>query len=659
MIAKLFAITLCCCAPVLANEGFETLPPGAIGETGISCGTLKAATGHAVIIAGKGRGGGSGLHLTGGDERMVTIDLARPTTGKSSLNFHIERWTSRGGFAFRVESRTGRSQSWEPLARADGAKVGGYHTRVSASLPEGSTAVRFVCSSAAGVLIDDLAFEKSGPMELAGFRTAYPAHPVLRRKEINEVAKVVLTTQGDEKPLSLDAVELSLAGTTHPSDIARIEILPPEGTGDGKALATTTRVAQELVLKPSAKLSPGENAFRVSVVLKDDADPDGRVCVTVGRVKAAGQTLDPREAGSPPPVPQRIGIALRMQGDDGSHSYRIPGLARTKAGTLLAVYDIRYKHCGDLPALIDVGVSRSTSGGKEWEDMRIAMHAGTMGKPYERDGVGDPAILADPVTGRIWIAALWSHGNRAWNHSGPGMTPDETGQFLLTHSDDDGKTWSPMRNITPQVKDPAWRLVFNGPGAGIRMHDGTLVFPAQFRAANGGDTQGKPFSTVITSKDHGETWNIGSGARIDTTEAQVVETEPGTLMLNCRDNRGGSRTVVTSRDLGKTWTPHPTDRGALPEPVCMASLLRWDHPSHGTFFAFSNPAATDGRHNLTVKISRDMALTWPASMHTLYDPRRGSGYSCLAPADDDHLGVLYEGPCEMYFMRLPLAELLK
>jgi sialidase-1 len=61
---------------------------------------------------------------------------------------------------------------------------------------------------------------------------------------------------------------------------------------------------------------------------------------------------------------------------------------------------------------------------------------------------------------------------------------------------------------------------------------------------------------------------------------------------------------------------------------------------------------------MTVKVSADEGLTWPESRHTLYDRRNGLGYSCLAPVDDRHVGVLYEGLAEMYFLRLPLAELL-
>ncbi len=643
---------------VMAVETFEALPGGVLTTRKSVYGTLSAEDGQAKVLGGKGREGGQALHVQGGGNQTATLDFDAPAAEARQLEFWAERWTNRGRFDFRVEVKSG--SRWSELKREDGVKTGGFHTRIQAEVPAGASALRFICTSEGGMLLDDLMIARSGPMTLLGMTTANPVVPVLRRKAVNPVLGFTITTDGNQKPLALEAVEISLEGTTTARDIERIDMLPGSANASGPfgdPVASVTPVAGSLTMKTDLPLTPGGNAFWISVVLKDTADIDGHVGVTLKRVKVGGKVLLPDASAST--VRQRIGVALRSRGDDGSHSYRIPGLVRTKTGSLLGVYDIRYNHCGDLPAKVDVGVSRSTDGGQTWEDMHIAMHPGTMGAKYETDGCGDPTILVDEKTGRIWMAALWSHGNRAWGGSGPGMTPDETGQFLLTFSDDDGKTWSELRNITASIKNPAWRLVFNGPGAGICMKDGTLVFPAQFRAAEGGETQGKPFSTVISSKDRGETWTIGTGARIDTTEAQVVELEDGSLMLNCRDNRGGSRTVMVTKDLGKSWTPHPTDRGALKEPVCMASLLRWDHPKHGALFIFSNPATTNGRYNMTLKFSKDNAVAWPQKWDILYDSRKGAGYSCLAPADDDHVGVLYEGDCELYFMRLSLDECLK
>ena len=128
-------------------------------------------------------------------------------------------------------------------------------------------------------------------------------------------------------------------------------------------------------------------------------------------------------------------------------------------------------------------------------------------------------------------------------------------------------------------------------------------------------------------------------------------------MINCRDNRGGSRSVYTTRDLGQTWQVHPTSRSALPEPVCMASLIRVKHAQAGHLLLFSNPATRSGRFNLTIKVSDDEGMTWKTGRQALYDQRKGSGYSCLTRVDPNHVGVLYEGRRELYFLRIPIREL--
>ena len=155
------------------------------------------------------------------------------------------------------------------------------------------------------------------------------------------------------------------------------------------------------------------------------------------------------------------------------------------------------------------------------------------------NGVGDPAVLVDGRTGRIIVAALWSQGRRAWHGSGPGMTPDETGQFVLVHSDDDGLTWSAPRSITPQVKRPEWRLCFNGPGNGIQLRDGTLVFPAQLKEVGPGT--GVAHSCFIASRDGGATWAIAPPA---------IPTGPQTSESAIANYFGGSVAVLPVRDDG-------------------------------------------------------------------------------------------------------------
>jgi sialidase-1 len=356
----------------------------------------------------------------------------------------------------------------------------------------------------------------------------------------------------------------------------------------------------------------------------------------------------------------RIADAVRLPGDANVHSYRIPGIITTNKGTLITVYDVRYKNSADLPGNIDVGMNRSTDGGQTWEPMKIIMD---MGEPHENNGIGDPCILFDPVTKKIWVAALWSKGNRSIAGSKPGLSADTTGQFVLVSSDDDGVTWSKPISITEQVKNPAWHLYFNGPGNGITMQNGTLVFPSQYwDETTKPASVGIPHSSIIYSNDHGKTWKSGVGAKSNTTEAQVVETTPGTLMLNMRDNRGRYRSVATTTDMGQTWTEHSTSYEALPDPVCQASFVKARVNVKGQMkdvLFFSNVNSDRARINTTIKASLDMGETWLPANELLIDARGSWGYSVLTKVDDRTLGLFYEGTGAMYFISILVSDIIK
>ena len=351
---------------------------------------------------------------------------------------------------------------------------------------------------------------------------------------------------------------------------------------------------------------------------------------------------------------KRIGVVIRKAGDDGVNTYRIPGIVTTEKGTLLSVYDIRYNSAKDLPENIDIGLSRSTDGGTSWQPMKVIMDMGT---PHENNGIGDPAILFDPVTKKIWVAALWSKGNRSIAGSMPGLSPDTTGQFVLVSSADDGLTWSAPYTITPQVKNAAWRLFFNGPGSGIAMQDGKLVFAAQYW-----DENKMPHSTIIYSDDHGSTWKGKlAGPKSNTTESQVIETTSGTLMLNMRDNRGAFRSVAITNDMGKSWTEHITSYSALPDPVCMGSIIKARVNVKGQMkdvLFFSNANSPSGRYNITIKASLDLGETWMPANKLLIDERPCYGYSSLTKVDDQTIGILYEGIKDLYFMKIPVNDII-
>ncbi|WP_229683314.1 sialidase family protein [Echinicola rosea] len=477
-------------------------------------------------------------------------------------------------------------------------------------------------------------------------------YPVIKGQNNDVLSMEFTLKEGDvleELSLAIEGAEILESLTIHELENAAGDKRQP--------LAALVKVGKKVLIDVDRPFSPGSHKLVLGIQPKENASLKetlqiGLKDITFTRSNAALS----KQVNS---MPMRLATSLRTAGDDGIAAYRIPGLATTTEGSLIAVYDVRHNSSVDLQEDIDVGMSRSTDGGENWEPMKIIMDMEEWGgKPQKENGIGDPAILVDPSDNTIYVVALWLHGKpgkRAWLSSGKGISPDETGQLVMVKSKDDGKTWSAPINITAQLKKKEWKLMFNGPGKGITMRDGTLVFAGQFK-----DENDMPHSTVIYSQDKGETWHIGTGAKSNTTEAQVVELNNGSLMLNMRDNRGGARSVAVTKDLGKTWQEHPSSRSALVEPVCMASLITYPENRQSmdaSHLFFSNPAVSDGRYDMTIKSSQDEGVSWSSGL--LLDEGKGWGYSCLTVIDEDYLGILYESSqAHMTYQIIPITDLV-
>lgn len=489
--------------------------------------------------------------------------------------------------------------------------------------------------------------------------------PVLVNRPANPAAR--LTMRG---PLTLDGLVVEAGAPVTRLALARADEdggVDVERPGPWLALEGELHDAPEtstLRCRP-LELGPGRHVLWLLAGIEAEAPLAETFPLEVRALLAGGERLEPRDARHAPDG-LRPGVRVRHRGDDGSEAYRIPCLVRAEDGALLAAYDVRRDGMRDLQGDIDIGLSRSTDGGRTWEPMRIVLDMGTRGGLPERyDGVSDACLLVDRETGRVFVFACWMHGLRdeegefredldedatAWAHqwhrgsrgSGPGLSPRETAQIVVATSDDDGRTWSAPRNLTAEVKDPGWYLAAPSPGRGITLDDGTLVVPA-----GGRDADQVTFSSLLISRDRGETWRFAeTPAARNTTEAAVAQISDGRVMLNMRDNRNrgdvsdsNGRRVAVTADLGRTWSRHPSSRRAhlLPEPVCMASLIAL---ADGTL-VFSNPADRRRRRNLTVKASHDDGLSWPEEHRVVLDEVFGA-YSCLAPIDEDAVGCLYE-----------------
>lgn len=503
---------------------------------------------------------------------------------------------------------------------------------------------------------------------------AGPPFGVSVAQEAGEVARFGLhgalrvTVDAPAAGTTLESVDLRLKGGT-PGNAASVRVLRSavDFRASDEVLAEAAEPTSGTLSLPLAEpLEEGANHFWVALEPRRRAELGGTLDVAVEALDFSGN-----EAGRVSPddgdPPGELTLALvplvsdvRRSGDFGVSSYRIPGIVCDGDGVLHAVFDHRWNSSADLPADMDVGYARSEDGGATWSGFRAIMDFDGSVPGSAGNGVGDPCVLYDPATDTIWVAALWSFGDNAYWGSGPGTAPEDTGQYVLVKSEDGGETWSDIINVTSEVKDdPDWRLIFQGPGHGLAMRDGTLVFPSQYRDANG-----TVRSCSVYSDDHGETWDFGSGvptASPQTNENTVCELDDGRLLFSMRTPSGsnGQRAWIHYEPGGAEpmrdgeWSPL-FRLPSVPDPVCQGSVIQWTSTHRGApreRVLFANPGSSSGRVDLTLRVSGDGGESWPVS-RLLYDGPSAYSSVCILP--DRSVGVLFEKDnySRMTFMRV-------
>lgn len=236
-------------------------------------------------------------------------------------------------------------------------------------------------------------------------------------------------------------------------------------------------------------------------------------------------------------------------------------------------------------------------------------------------------------------------------------------QYVVT-SADEGRTWSPAREISDMV-DTHGAVMVVGSGEGIQLKHG----PARGRllVAGGDFYQGKKV-LCFYSDDHGQTWQRSAvvpweGDMAWASESKVAELPDGTIVLNSRtfvrnETKQRLRTGAYSRDGGHTWTTLENCPD-LKTVSCNGSLLAVPNPKgkNGTILLCSVPVGP-GRTHGTVYISFDHGRTWPHSKVVVSEK---FAYSSLVRLPDNAIGLFYEanGHLNIRLARFALDWLLE
>lgn len=371
----------------------------------------------------------------------------------------------------------------------------------------------------------------------------------------------------------------------------------------------------------------------------------GALCALALSALTLGAACAGAPRGAPDASTWRTDLAVA---GEGSPFYRIPALAVTVRGTVIAAYDAR-PTLADLPGNIAVVVRRSRDNGRTWE---TPIYARRDTAPF---GFGDPSFVVDRETGRIFLFYAASARQGIFgSHLGNDEHDLDVHQADVSSSDDDGITWT-HRRITAAIKNPAWQSLFASSGNGIQLmhgpHKGRLI---QQYAVRTGSTF---YAASAYSDDHGATWRMGGLVGPGADENKVVELADGRLMLNSRAKP--YRKVAWSSDGGESWSGW-RDEPALIDPANNGAIMRHspDAPPgarEAHWLLFSNTADTTTRHRVTVKRSCDDGATW--RVHAVVDSGP-SAYSTIARLPDGALGVLYErGPYQrITFARMPMPR---
>ena len=320
-----------------------------------------------------------------------------------------------------------------------------------------------------------------------------------------------------------------------------------------------------------------------------------------------------------------------ISGKEGYACYRTPAVVVSPKGTVLAFCGGRVKDHRD-EGDIDIVLKRSTDGGQTWGSLQVLANDGP-----------NPCKGATPVvlpSGRILLLYLW-------NASIPSEEFRTTRKIYLIHSDDDGLTWSPPRDLTASVYREGWRWYGLGPCHAIVKRsdpaEGRIVVPARHNTQT---ERMKPH--VILSDDGGETWRIGGILeRKRASEGTVVELSDGSLMINCRNQKDDEdfRVVATSQDGGESFPEVWLEKQLVEPRGCQGSLLFHSlNPVSGKGnILFSNPDNTEMRSDGTLKLSEDDGRTWTKAFRYAPKPAPNfTGYSDIALFPDSSVGVLYE-----------------
>jgi len=385
-------------------------------------------------------------------------------------------------------------------------------------------------------------------------------------------------------------------------------------------------------------------------------------------------------------------------GGTSSGVYRIPAMAKSTNGVVVAVYDCRYNSSGDLPNAIDIAENWSGNNGATWSKPRVAVDVPNTNNYQKVCNIGDPCIVYDPAGDKFWLMGI-TGGGLASSHDGSGNSIADV--VLYTRGTGENDTWQEWtggpegnrRSVKQMIlnsladvegnetyrDENQIRGILQGPGHGIvqrqnvyaadgetvLMPAGAIVFPMQY-FIDGNFSNTRTFA--VYSTDGGAHWNATklTPANDNAQENCVMELDDGSWYMICK----GKTQSQKQRQLFRTTDfANWTYCGSItPSEWVQGSCLRigtgWDGKSR--YAACFTTASS--RSNVTLHFGRDTScdadatrgVEWDLGRQIVYPgPTGGMSYNSLVMLDSSTLAILIEIAGHIYVIKEDVSDILK
>ena len=351
---------------------------------------------------------------------------------------------------------------------------------------------------------------------------------------------------------------------------------------------------------------------------------------------------------------------------DNNKPYRIPALAQTRDGVILALSD--YRPCGNDIGYgeVDIKIRRSRDGETWSKEETVADGNGTEDNVFSC-GFGDAAIVADRESDEVLIMCV------AGKQTFQTATQNKHNYMARIRSRNGGLDWSEPEDVTSMFMDvkgkyePILPEVYSMFFASGRILQ-SKVFKAKgskyyrlYAALLTNSAQGY-VDYVVYSDDFGETWyTLGEGCVRGGDEAKVEELSNGNIVISSRKPHGRYYNIFTFTDIALAkgvWSEAVSSNrvaggisvggNSCNGEILKINAIRTSDNKACELMLQSLPTGNNRTEvsiffkeldNNTAYTPTKFAEHWEKGMIV---SDRGSAYSTMILQDDGRIGFLYE-----------------